>query len=102
MCQVMFAICKRRGKIHLSRMRYCKPVLERSPTLPRDWTTCRVASNFYWSPLDGCEGLTIKNPVAVQPCSTGRAGCPSPGPEEQQDDDDDDDDESRLAESDDR
>lgn len=67
MCQVMFSIREAGGRINRSRMRYCPSVLDRFPTLPANWTTCIVVSKFHWSPFEGCEGLTVENPVATEP-----------------------------------
>lgn len=76
MCQVMLNVCDEGFKIHWVRMRYCEPVCDKYPKLPVEWTLIKIRDKLSWSPMDGCEGLTIESPVMINNCGSG-AGWPS-------------------------
>lgn len=71
MCQVMLDVCKEGSNIHWVRMRYCEPVSDKSPKLPEAWTITKIRDGFLWSPMEGCEGLFLENPVMITHCGSG-------------------------------
>lgn len=71
MCQIMLNICKEGSKIHWVRMRYCQSVCSNFPRLSVEWTLIKVRDGFSWSPMKGCEGLTIEDPVMIKHCGSG-------------------------------
>lgn len=71
MCQIMLTVCEEGGKIHWIRKRYCEQVQQKFPSLPESWDIIKVIDKFVWSPMEGCEGLTLENPVISKPCGSG-------------------------------
>lgn len=69
-------------------------MLDHFPTLPEKWTTYKVVSKFVWSPLRGCEGLMVENPVAISKPFGGQDGSSNQEMEEEIEDE--------MEESDDR
>lgn len=73
MCQIMLTICHEGRTVHWVRMRYCELVRDNFPELPEEWTCSKIRGTFSWSPMEGCMGLTIENPVIIDDCGSGAA-----------------------------
>lgn len=71
MCQIMLTVCKESGIVHWIRKRNCESVREDFPSLPGSWDIIKVHEKFCWSPMEGCEGLSVENPMVTKPCGSG-------------------------------
>lgn len=64
MCKVTFNTCYHCSKLRHARLEHCTPVsrLLNAP-FPSEWD---IYGAFFWSPLDGCDGIEI-DPLTQRP-----------------------------------
>ena len=59
MCEVRFDVCPRCARFHRVRMTYCagmQKILRKKEGDKSEWT---IRSGFCWSPMGGCEALSV-------------------------------------------